>query len=228
MRLGQLLELSLDCEEVLDSLHFWQGLGLESIPVGDTWPHRYGVMSDGRLCLGLHDYRFASPALTFVTPQLPEQVEQLQALGIEMDFCKLGPSQFNEAGFTDPSGQTVCLLEARTFSPPAFEQDSFALPGYFRALRRRSRDPESDAAFWESLGLFRSPDADDITEVCAEGFNLQFSRSGPEVCLVFETPELDARAAKLEYDGHNLVRRGNEYELAAPDGLRLCLQPISD
>jgi hypothetical protein len=226
MMLGRLLELSVDCEEVLDSLHFWQGLGLESIPVGDTWPHRYGVMSDGRLCLGLHDYRFPSPSLTFVTPELPEQVDALRGLGIELDFCKLGPNQFNEAGFTDPSGQTVCLLEARTFSPPPLAQDSFALPGYFRALRRQSRDPEADATFWEALGLFRSPDADDVTEVCGEGFNLQFSRNGPAVSLVFETPELDARAAKLEYDGHSLIRRGREFELPAPDGLTLRLQSV--
>lgn len=226
MLLGRLLELSVDCEEVLDSLNFWRGLGLESVPVGDTWPHRYGVVSDGRLCLGLHDYRFASPSLTFVTQELPKRVEQLRALGIDMDFCKLGPSQFNEAGFTDPSGQTVCLLEARTFSPPPFEQDSFALPGYFRALRRRSRDPEGAAAFWEDLGMMRSPDEEGVTEVCAEGFNLQFSHNGPAVCLVFETPDLDARAAKLEYDGHALRREGGDVILGVPDGLGLRLQPV--
>ncbi|MEA5444946.1 hypothetical protein VCB98_03835 [Gammaproteobacteria bacterium AB-CW1] len=223
MKLGRLLELSLDCEAVLDSLHFWQGLGFESIPVGDVWPHRYGVMSDGRLCLGLHDYRFPSPSLTFVTPDLPEQVRQLEQSGIDFAFIKLGPNQFNEAGFFDPSGQTVCLLEARTFSPPPFRQESFSLPGHFRALRRRTRDPEKAAIFWEDLGLIPSPDAEGITEVCAEGFNLQFSRSGPEVSLVFETPELEARLAKLEYDGHPLRRMGQEAEIQAPDGLNLRL-----
>ncbi|MDQ2069793.1 hypothetical protein [Natronospira bacteriovora] len=224
MQLGRLLELSIDCEAVLDSLHFWQGLGMESIPVGDTWPHRYGVMSDGRLCLGLHDYRFPSPSLTFVTPELPGQVERLRKRSIRLDFCKLGPNQFNEAGFTDPSGQTVCLLEARTFSPPPLEGESFSLLGHFRALRRRSRDPEADAAFWEALGMIASPDADGVSEVCAEGFNLQFSRQGPAVALVFETPDLEARAAKLEYDGHNLTHRGDAVELAAPDGLALVLE----
>lgn len=228
--LGRLLEISVDCEAVLDSLHFWQGLGMESIPVGDTWPHRYGVMTDGRLCLGLHDYRFPSPSLTFVTPELPSRVEELDRAGIEFTFRKLGLDQFNEAGFYDPSGQTVCLLEARTFSPPPFEQDSFALPGYFRGLRRRYRDPEAAARFWEELGLMASPDAAGVTEVCAEGFNLQFSRRGPAVALVFETPDLEARVAKLEYDGHQPVRRDGEVELEAPDGLSLILvetEPLS-
>ncbi|MCP1728162.1 hypothetical protein J2T60_002162 [Natronospira proteinivora] len=224
--LGKLLELSIDCENVLDSLHYWQGLGFDSIPVGDVWPHKYGVMSDGRLCLGLHDYRFPSPSLTFVTPELPTRVAQLEADGIELAFSKLGPNQFNEAGFFDPSGQTVCLLEARTFSPPPFQQDSFALPGYFRALRRRSRDPEAAATFWESLGLMRSPDEDGVTEVCAEGFNLQFDQGGPEVCLVFETPELEARAAKLEYDGHNIRREKESLVIPAPDGLSLMLKAL--
>lgn len=222
--LGRLLEISIDCEAVLDSLHFWLDLGFESIPVGDTWPHRYGVVTDGRLFLGLHDFRFPSPSLTFVTPQLPSQVEALSRHGIDFAFRKLGTDQFNEAGFHDPAGQTVCLLEARTFSPPAFEHDGFALPGHFRGLRRRSHDPDRAAAFWESLGLMPSPDEGPVSELCSDGFNLQFSRTGPDAALVFETPDLDARTAKLEFDGHQAVRRDGEVEIAAPDGLTLILQ----
>jgi len=223
--LGKWLELSIDCQSVLDSFHFWEGLGMAPLPVGDVWPHKYGVMSDGRLCLGLHDYRFPSPSLTFNTPELPRQVEALSQQGVEFAFRKLGLNEFNEAGFFDPSGQTVCLLEARTFSPPAFAQDSFALPGYFRALRRRCSDPEAAAQFWEKLGLLPSPDEEDYREVCAEGFNLQFSAQGPEVALVFETPDFEARLAKLEYDGHSVRRLGKEAELSAPDGLTLRLSP---
>jgi len=223
--LGRLLELSIDCPAVLDSMHFWQDLGFESIAVGDTWPHRYGVMTDGRLFLGLHDYRFPSPSLTFVTPELPEQVARLKGQGIDFAFSKLSPNQFNEAGFIDPAGQTVCLLEARTFSPPALEQDSFALPGYFRGLRRRSNDPETAAQFWETLGLIRSPDSESVTELSMEGFNLQFSRQGADVELVFETPEMEARLAKLEFDGYDIRRHGEQAEMDAPDGLKLRFIP---
>jgi hypothetical protein len=117
------------------------------------------------------------------------------------------------------------MLEARTFSPPAFEQPGFALPGHFRGLRRRSNDPDRAAAFWEALGLMPSPDAEGIREVCSEGFNLQFSRNGPDVALVFETPDLEARAAKLEFDGQQIERRGSAVHMPGPDGITLILEP---
>ncbi len=220
--LGELLEISIDCEEVLDSLDFWQRAGFTTAPVGDVWPHRYGVVTDGRICLGLHDFRFPSPSLTFVTPELGRRVEEIEARGVEMAFRKLGADEFNEAGFHDPSGQTVCLLEARTFSPPPDHAGS--LLGHFRALRRRSRDPEMACRFWESLGVIQVP-GEGLGEVSGNGFNLQFDPTSREVELVFEDPDPAARAEALEPRGIDFRVAGKDRTATAPDGLVIRITP---
>ena len=63
------------------SYEFYEGLGFKSVEVGEIWSHPYAVMSDGRVHLGLHAYRFDSPALTFVRPDLATYCRGLKRLG---------------------------------------------------------------------------------------------------------------------------------------------------
>jgi hypothetical protein len=76
----------------------------------------------GRLHIGLHRYDFDSPALTFVLPELAAKLPHIERNGISFAFRKLGTDEFNEAGIVAPDNQMVTLLEARTYSPPSFEE----------------------------------------------------------------------------------------------------------
>lgn len=219
--LGRLLEISVDCGEVLESLEFWRGLGFSLLPTSDTWKHRYGVASDGHLYLGLHDFRFPSPSLTFVTPRLRETVEQLEQEGIHFEFAKLSPDEFNEAGFFDPTGQIVTLLEARTFSPPSPGETGQSLLGHFRAVRRRSTAPADARDFWGRLGALEYGE----DEIAGDGFNLQFRPDSAAVELVFESPTPADRAGRLVQAGFRIRPEGEDQILEAPDGLRVRMVP---
>ena len=60
------LEFSVRSDDILESLSFYKSLGFVELETGETWTHRYAVVSDGDINIGLHDREFDSPALTFV------------------------------------------------------------------------------------------------------------------------------------------------------------------
>jgi len=157
--LGSFLEISIHTPNILASLDFYMRLGFERAPVNnDVWTHPYAVLSDGHIYLGLHQYAFPSPSLTFVLPDLRRQLPDFEALGIQFEFRKLGDDQFNEAGFYDPDRQMVTLLEARSCSPLS-SPITGCLCGYFDEYRMDVRDPQASRRFWEKLGLiYTEPD----------------------------------------------------------------------
>ncbi len=56
--LGRYLELSVRTTDIIDSLGFYKLLGFTELEIGDVWSHKYAVISDGVLCIGLHDKDF--------------------------------------------------------------------------------------------------------------------------------------------------------------------------
>jgi catechol 2,3-dioxygenase-like lactoylglutathione lyase family enzyme len=64
--LGQFHEISITTTDIRASVEFYERLGFSHCRTGDTWPHPYGVLTDGRIFLGLHQYRFPSPSVTCV------------------------------------------------------------------------------------------------------------------------------------------------------------------
>jgi len=225
------LEISLDCDDVLAGLQYFERLGFHQGSTGDAWPHSYGVVTDGRIALGLHDYRFVSPALTFVRPELRRWVPRLESKGVEFEFAKLADTQFNEAGFRDPDDVMVCLLEARTWSPVAGAEPA-PLPGWAAGLRLPVRDVEAATAFWQRLGFIRGIEpVDGATVVVSCGrFNLLLSQSpavrSPE--LLFHSPDLTATRETLEAADvpvrERVIPEGPRLELDAPAGLRLVVE----
>ena len=220
---GSFLELSVWSRDVAQSVAFWEPLGFVQAAVGDTWKHRYAVLSDGRLVLGLHEYEFDSPSLTWVRPELAAALPGMRALGIEFDFAKTGADEFHEAGFRDPAGQVVTLLEARTWSAAFEGMRPSALLGYFREYRYPAVDPEATAAFWERLGLVRDADANGPRAVTG-GISLapRSTVRAPE--LVFEHHDLAEAARALGDRGYASRAMGGGLLLAAPDGLALRLE----
>jgi hypothetical protein len=151
--LGRFLEISVQAPSVLESLEFYQKLGFTQAEVGETWPHPYAVVTDGRLFIGLHQYELDSPSLTFVKPDLWRHLEELEALGIDIESRRLGEDVFNEATFRDPDGLLVTLIEARTFSPPARGVAEMSWCGYFAELGIPTRDADRGKQFWERVGF---------------------------------------------------------------------------
>src|SRR3974390_2813214 len=95
--LGRFLELSVPSARILESWQFYQRLGFTPAIVGEIWPHRYSVVTDGRLALGLHDEGgVRATLLTYVLPELARHLPALEALGIEFDRRQLGDDAFNE------------------------------------------------------------------------------------------------------------------------------------
>ncbi|NGP53454.1 hypothetical protein [Thioalkalivibrio sp. XN8] len=223
--LGRFLELSVWSRDVAASAAFWEGLGLAHGRVGDTWQHHYAVLSDGRLVLGLHAYEFDSPSITWVRPELAAALPGIAAAGIDFDFAKTGEHEFNEAGFRDPDGQVVTLLEARTWSADFGHEWTPSLLGHFVAYCYPARDPAATVAFWERLGLV--PDETGTGPVAvAGGLTIAPAETagGPE--LLFEHPDPAALRGTLEDRGHTLrPGAGGELLLRAPDELLIRVRP---
>ena len=159
--LGRFLEFSLATPDIQASLDFYTRLGFSQAAVGEAWFHPYAVVTDGRICLGLHQEPMAAPSVTFVRPGLLKYLETLEGLGMEFEFRRLGNDVFNEVGWFDPSGQLVRLVEARTFSPSKRLANDTSHCGYFLEIAMPAPDRESAKAYWEDFGFVGMDQPDD-------------------------------------------------------------------
>jgi catechol 2,3-dioxygenase-like lactoylglutathione lyase family enzyme len=233
--LGRFLEISIHTPVIQESLEFYQSLGFEQASVGETWPYPYAVVTDGRLFLGLHGNVIRSPALTFVLPDLRKGVEHLRDIGIQFDQERLGIDVFNQAAFTDPAGQCVNIVEARTFSPPNSTAPIHSTCGYFTELGIPVRDAGPCRSFWEPLG-FVAMDEELVpfarTPLTSDHLNLGFYRTRAlrQVVLSFEDPDMRERLARLRERGFRLsdempdgLDEATNAILEAPEGTKLLL-----
>jgi catechol 2,3-dioxygenase-like lactoylglutathione lyase family enzyme len=237
--LGRFLEVSIHAPDIQASLAFYESLGFTQATVGDTWRHPYAVVTDGRLCIGLHQYRFESPALTFVHSGLANHAQALERLGIELAFSKLDDEGFHELGFVDPSGQMITLLEARTFSPPPAGDASDSRLGYFEEFGIPTADLGQSGQFWDRLGLVAfEPVRKPFTRAVAVGSDLNVGLYDVDLrspVLAFSDPRMSERVAELRGQGHSfadrLPRRMNPRThaiLLAPEGTALLLTTRQD
>lgn len=235
--LGEFLEISLSTGDILASVQFYERLGFRHAQAGETWRHPYAVLSDGHLYLGLHQYAFPAPALTFVLPGLRSKLAPLAVLGIEFEFCKLTEDDFNEAGFYAPERQMITLLEARTYSPLRSAAGGESLCGYFREYRLPVHDRESSWRFWERLG-FVTTDANPGTPAGSRwlstgGLNIGLPANPRErqVQLVFEREHTRGLGDLLEQ--RNITFKPDHDDdgaatlsITAPEGTRLLIRGV--
>lgn len=144
------LELSLTTPDILESLHFYRTLGFTELSTGEVWPHKYAVVTDGSLVIGLHERELEGPVVTLVQPSLRQYVLSLQDAGTEFETVKLGEDEFNLALMRDPGGLAVMLVEARTYSP-APEPPSAGALGELQELLLPVVDVVASARFWAPL-----------------------------------------------------------------------------
>jgi len=233
--LGRFLEIGIQTQDIRASVEFYERLGFTQAQTGDTWPHPYGVLTDGTVYLGLHQTRLDSPALTFVRPGVASHLATLERAGVELSRVNVGSEVFNEVAFRDPAGQPVRLLEARTYSPAERSALETSRCGSFGWLSLPAADFEPVRTFWQALGIGAADEeAEPFPHVPLRGTGLDLALHRPrfsaDPLLVFRDPDMPARIARLHELGtaqlepppRGLDPRANAV-LAAPEGTALLL-----
>ena len=233
--LGRFHEISIATADIRASVEFYESLGFTQAPTTDTWSHPYGVLTDGRLFIGLHQRRAPSPALTFVHPGIASQLAAFDRHGIVLSLCRTGEDVFNEIGFVDPFGQAVSVLEARTYSPGGREPAEISLCGYFEEMSMPVRDFEAAKAFWEPLGFVATDESDTPyvhVPLTSDHLDIAFHRprTADIPLLVFRDADMTARVAQLRDQGIRMsdeMPRGLDPRhnalIESPDGTLLLL-----
>ena len=151
--LGRFHEISIQTKDIRASVEFYERLGFSQAETGETWTHPYGVLTDGRIFLGLHQIAFDSPALSFVHADVARYAAQLAAQGVKLVYQRIAEHEFHTVGLKDPTGQMLVVLEARTYSPVLRGPERTPLCGYFEEFSIPSTDFAQAQAFWEPLGF---------------------------------------------------------------------------
>jgi catechol 2,3-dioxygenase-like lactoylglutathione lyase family enzyme len=231
---GRFLEISLATDDIAASVEFYERLGFAQLSTGDTWSHPYGVLTDGRVCLGLHQRQMPSPMLSFVRPELAGHLHELRSAGFEPHYTRLGEGDFHELRLHDPAGQAITLLEARTFSPGRRDRGE-SLCGYFSGYSMPALDLESVQSFWEHAGFVAVETTDEpFVHLPLTSDHLTVALHRPRTLeapvLMFVDLEMAGRIEQLHAQGlavspdlpRGLAARTNAL-LEAPEGTLLLL-----
>jgi len=227
--IGRFLEFSVGAADILESLHFYKTLGFVELEIGDMWPHKYAVVSDGELNIGLHDREFDAPALTLVQQDLAKHARSMTDHGFDFSYMQLDEDSFNELRFADRDGHTIIMLEARTFHASE-EPDRDSILGAWLELTLPVRDTVRAAQFW-------APIAPTLLEVREEptvhmrfdadgvplGLSESIALSGPS--LSFKCPDRQGLMEMLEHHGMEFEKfpgfEGAFVAIKAPEGTAL-------
>ena len=229
--LGRFLEFSIPTPNIIESLGFYRLLGFQDLEIGDVWSHKYAVVSDGSLNIGLHEGKLDGPALTFVHQDLARQARSMSDHGFNFRYLKIGQDEFNELAFLDRDKNMITMIEARTFSPGDEYSDN-SLCGSWFEISLPVRDAMRAAQFWaplapELLRLREEPtthmrfNAGEMSLGLSESIAL----NGPSLC--FRCDDKDAVWTAIarhgfkfkEYPGYE----GAFMSLQAPEGTMLYL-----
>jgi catechol 2,3-dioxygenase-like lactoylglutathione lyase family enzyme len=231
--LGTFHELSLAVPDVRASVDFYERLGFTQATTADTFAHPYGVLTDGRLVIGLHQRPGPSTVLTFVRPGVASALPSFANAAIELTVCRTGDEVFNEVGFEDPFGHAVAVLEARTYSPPDRPETEVSLCGDFAEVSLPASDFAAAQAFWEPLGFVAAAEAQSPyphLALTSDHLDVAFHRPRLQMqpMLVFREPDMAARIARLHEHGFGLRPALPESQtpgafLESPDGTTLLL-----
>lgn len=203
--IGRFLEFSVRTEDILQSLQFYKQLGFVELDIGEAWSHKYAVVSDGELNIGLHEREFDAPAITFVQQDIAKHARSMRDHGFDFKFMHLDEDVFNELGFPDRDGHMVSMVEARTFHP-ADQNQNDSLCGSWFELTLPVRDALGAAQFWAPI----APSLIDMREeptthmrFAAHGVPLGLSESiavtRPSLC--FKCPDRHGLMGQLEQSG---------------------------
>jgi hypothetical protein len=227
--IGRFLEFGVRTTDILASLSFYKSLGFTELESGDVLSHKYAVVSDGELNIGLHDTEFDSPAVTFVQADLAKHARKMADHGFDFTHLRLDEDVFNELAFKDRDDHTVLMVEARTFNMSEEAERDSLCGGWFE-LTLPVRDTLRAATFWAPI----APTMLDMREeptvhmrFDASGVALGLSESialrAPSLC--FRCPDRDALLALLEQRSFDYEKfpgfEGAFVSIRAPEGTML-------
>lgn len=236
--LGRFLEWSIATPDIRASMDFYVRLGFSETEVGEAWRHPYAVMTDGRVCLGLHQEADFPSSLTFVKPDLLAHLGQLEALGLEFEIRRLGNDVFNEVGWHDPAGHLIRLVEARTFSPSKRKPLDSGACGYFAGIGLPVSDADTAKAFWERIGFvgMEEPTSALPHVACTSDsidLGLYLPAQLPAPTLLFEVENIEKTRAEIAVRGVTPSGRvpgslkASAILLHAPEGTPILIQSVS-
>ena len=227
--LGRFLEFSVRTSDILDSLSYYKTLGFAELEIGEVWSHKYAVVGDGVLSIGLHDLDFNAPAISFVQQDLAKRARSMTDHGFNFSFMQLDEDAFNELGLADRDGHNVTMLEARTFNA-GDEDDNDSFCGTWFELSLPVRDAVHSARFWASVApkLLRMRE-EPTTHMrfdaggVALGLSESIALNSPSLC--FRCPDKEKLLAMIEKHGlpHEKFPgfEGAFVALKAPEGTML-------
>lgn len=228
-RIGRFLEFSVYTPAILESLHFYKTLGFAELEIGDMWSHKYAVVGDGELNIGLHDRVFDAPAITFVQQDIAKHARSMTDHGFDFSFMQLNEDAFNELRFPDRDGHMVTMLEARTFH--LSEEDGYdSLCGSWFEITLPVKNALRAAQFWAPIAptlLEMREEPTTHMRFEADGAPLGLSESiavtAPSLC--FKCPDRQRLMDLLDHNGMSYEKfpgfEGAFVAIKAPEGTSL-------
>lgn len=216
------LEISIPATDVLASLQWYLQLGFKELPVGDTRHYHYAVVTDGRVCIGLHGNQMASIGLSFVLPDVARHARELMANGAEPEYARLGIEEFHELVLHDPDGQAAALLEARTFSQQPTDESPGPVIGRLSHLSLACTDVDASLNFWQEYGFTGVAHAEQqCAELYGSGLKIELHEGTRRALLNF-VPD-DAAVCLATLDSLSIAYRplAGGTLLSGPDGTGL-------
>jgi len=214
--LGRFHEISIETADIGDSVSFYERLGFTQCGTTDTWTHPYGVLTDGKIFLGLHQFKFPSPTITYVHADAAQHAHVIEKLGIELAWKVTGEEAFNEFGFLDPSGQAVRVQEATTHFAGEAESEG-SLCGDFAEFSVPASDFQPMQEFWEPLGFVAMGESDvPYVHMSLTSDHLNLAVHRPRT---FETPLLVFASADMGERIERLRSLGFDFLAELPRGL---------
>jgi catechol 2,3-dioxygenase-like lactoylglutathione lyase family enzyme len=227
--IGRFLEVAVTTADIQESLHFYKLLGFTELETTDVFDHKYAVVSDGELAIGLHDSEFDSPAITFVQADLARHARSMTDHGFDFRLIRLDEDVFNMLGFRDRDGHSITMVEARTYNMSE-EAENDSLCGSWFELTLPVRDTVRAAAFWAPIAptlleMREEPTMHmrfDATGV-ALGLSESIALAGPSLC--FRCQDREALLAQLDLQGFRYEKfpgfEGAFAAIRAPEGTML-------
>ena len=227
---GQFLEFSIPTHDVQESLNFYRELGFSELRVGDIRNYHYGVVSDGRIAIGLHAGGIEEPALSFVKSDVVAYFQRVTAKGGELFLSRLGSEDFHEIGMHTPDGHSLIIMEARTFSQAHLSELSLPIMGHCVEISLGCHDLDNETRYWTDAGFIANGSTDDdipddTIELLTPGLRLGLRTDlpGGRTALRFAPDNFDHALERLERLHVPVRRVGEVYRVTAPEGTHLNL-----
>ena len=236
--LGRFHEISVETKDIAESVAFYERLGFTQCGTTDTWTHPYGVLTDGKLFLGLHQFKFLSPTLTYVHAGVAQHAQTIEKRGIELAWKRVGEDAFNEFGFLDPAGQAVRVQEAPTHFSSEKDVRDTSLCGDFAEFSVPAGEFEPLRDFWEPLGFVAMGESETpYLRMSMTSDHLDLAVHKPRTLdrpmLVFSAADMGERIERLKSLGVELsadLPRGLDPRhsalIEAPEGTALLLTNV--